>query len=420
MLVLGFGGDPFWRLDFSSSNTLLNPWESIFLWIGVGVSVWWWQRRPACRLLLLWLCVMMVPGLLSSHPGSTWVNTLRLYGILPAVYLLVGVGMWETYRLLSRRFFGDARFIGTLAGSLVCVLLVVQAAFVHQRFFEYWENDAELGWWLGFQWLELTEVLNAQSSEPDTAFVIPNSQHIYAFRYLYIGAAPAYLVDPFKRELAREIGDAMREKGTTTAKVVSWKTGAEWAGNDFSRLDFIFKKYGRHVDWEKHDAFDLHTYKDVFLERRWSFHEGFEDVTVNYDDGIALKGIALGQGAEQMPSSEMLKLERGRPLWITMQWMVAEELDVVYALSFRLYDAAGVRVHQEDSMLRNRRTQPTDQWDDVSRMGETTSLVTIPAELSAGEYELRMVVYDFETLVPVVEVDVWEPEVSLGRVRVLE
>lgn len=407
--ALGFGGD-----------VLLKPWESVFLWIGVGISVWLWKRRPACRLLLLWLCVLMVPGLLSSYPGNVQISSHRILGILPAVYLLVGIGAWETYRLLNRHLFGNVRVVGALAGVTVGILLVVQAVFVHHRYFEYWKNDAELGWWLGLPWMELTEVLNAQSLEPEMAIVIPNSQHRYAFDYLYVGAAPAYLVDPFSRELAGEIGDGMRGKGTTIVKLIFWKGDARWGGDDFGRLRFIFEKYGHYVGSEQHDTFDLHTYRDIFLEHRWSFHEGFDDVTVDYDDGIALKGIALGQGAEQMPSSDVLNLVRGRPLWITMQWMVEEELDVVYALSLRLYDAAGVRVHQEDSMLRNRRNQPTNQWEDESRVGETTSLVTIPAELSAGEYELRMVVYDFETLVPVVEMDVWEAEVSLGRGRVVE
>ncbi len=48
------------------------------------------------------------------------------------------------------------------------------------------------------------------------------------------------------------------------------------------------------------------------------------------------------------------------------------------------------------------------------------ALLKIPAELSAGEYELRMVVYDFETLVPTVEIGVWEPEVTLARLRLAE
>ena len=42
----------------------------------------------------------------------------------------------------------------------------------------------------------------------------------------------------------------------------------------------------------------------------------------------------------------------------------------------------------------------------------------IPNELAAGEYELRMVVYDLQTSTPTVEVGVWEPETTLGRVQI--
>ena len=51
---------------------------------------------------------------------------------------------------------------------------------------------------------------------------------------------------------------------------------------------------------------------------------------------------------------------------------------------------------------------------------ETVALLVVPAALPAGEYELRMVVYDFETLTPTVETGVWEPEVTLARVRLAD
>ena len=44
----------------------------------------------------------------------------------------------------------------------------------------------------------------------------------------------------------------------------------------------------------------------------------------------------------------------------------------------------------------------------------------IPTNLQPGEYDLRLVVYDFETLKPTVELGVWEVEKTLARLNVGE
>ena len=44
----------------------------------------------------------------------------------------------------------------------------------------------------------------------------------------------------------------------------------------------------------------------------------------------------------------------------------------------------------------------------------------VPADLPPGVYELRLIVYDSATLSPTVEIGVWEPEVVLARLRLVE
>ena len=70
-------------------------------------------------------------------------------------------------------------------------------------------------------------------------------------------------------------------------------------------------------------------------------------------------------------------------------------------------------------MLWNPVHRPTSSWSHEETV-DTTALLTFPADLPAGEYELRMVVYDFETLTPTVEISVWEPEMTLARLRLAE
>ena len=42
----------------------------------------------------------------------------------------------------------------------------------------------------------------------------------------------------------------------------------------------------------------------------------------------------------------------------------------------------------------------------------------IPPDLEPGEYELRLVVYDYESLKPTVELGVWKPEAVLAHLQV--
>jgi len=53
----------------------------------------------------------------------------------------------------------------------------------------------------------------------------------------------------------------------------------------------------------------------------------------------------------------------------------------------------------------------------LSTQFDTVFLLQLPAGLLAGEYELRLVVYDTETLQPTVEMSNWQPEVTLARLR---
>jgi hypothetical protein len=73
-------------------------------------------------------------------------------------------------------------------------------------------------------------------------------------------------------------------------------------------------------------------------------------------------------------------------------------------------------LYQKDAMLLDSSHRRTGRWA-VGEPVDTVSYIAIPADLGAGEYELRLVVYDSVTLQPTVEMGVWEPEVVLARLR---
>ena len=77
----------------------------------------------------------------------------------------------------------------------------------------------------------------------------------------------------------------------------------------------------------------------------------------------------------------------------------------------------GERAFQQENVLWNPDHWPTSYWT-AGEPVDTMALLHLPPDLPPGDYELRLVVvYDFETQIPTVQIDVWEPETTLARLR---
>jgi len=129
----------------------------------------------------------------------------------------------------------------------------------------------------------------------------------------------------------------------------------------------------------------------------------------------------LGLGRKQLPSQQVLTLEENRSLWVALQWLTHPDLDVDYAISLRLHNLEGASVHQRDQrlILASLDFQHTSTWP-AGEAADTLVRFPIPSSLPAGEYELRLIVYNAETLVPTVEIGVWEPELVLAKLRLAD
>lgn len=201
-------------------------------------------------------------------------------------------------------------------------------------------------------------------------------------------------------------------------KVVEWTNDYAWVGRSGRLVAFLLGKYGRFLGSEEYANFRIHSFTELSLDHPWTFYE-LELLTVKYDGGIALQGLALGQGAEQMSSQQLFDLGRDRPIWMVLRWQTDPGLEVDYSISLRLYDAEGTRVSQEDAVLRNWTGPATSHWEPAKAVEFLTEIV-LPNDLPAGEYELRLVVYNLATLTPTVEIGVWEPETTLARLQLAE
>ena len=438
LLVFGFHGDRIHRYNFAG-QPMLNILEATFFWIGVGVTVWKWRWRPTYRLLLLWLFILLLPAMLTKDDGYG-PNTLRMIGATPAIYMLIGVGLWETFRLLRERSRASPWLAKILQGKkevsaaaavllVVCTWVLVQGVITYRTFFHRWAGTPEYYRAYHAEWFDAALALNEQKIDAGTVYFLPyptNNEHFqdahYGFEYLYQGAAPAYIfAASTPHNLAQKMENKLAaEDGVSTIKFVDWNN--DIIGGDAiaeRHITFLLNKYGRFLDSAEYGSFQIHAYTDVSLDRPWTLYERLDPLEVHYDGGISLFGFACGQGTVQRSSDQLFNVGQDRSWWMALQWRAAPELDFDYSVSLRLHDAEGKAVYQTDQVLWNEDAEPTSQWPPDSNVA-TLFYLEFPSDLPPGEYELRLVVYDFETLKPTVELGVWEPETTLTRLQLGE
>ena len=303
-----FGGRAEWY-GFSG-QPLLNSWEGVFFWLGAGTAAWRWQQ-PAYRLLLLWLGVLVLPAMLALDTGQE-PSTLRLIGAVPAVYLLIGVGMWEVFRVLRQRwgalsrgghpiFPGFNAWVPIVLGGVACALILGQGIVTYFTYFERWATAPEVNETYEGVWTELAKTLNAQPSDEETVYLLPfrYGEH-YSFDYLYQGKMSTDVVRGNIPSLPQEIESSVAAvENVHTVKLVDWNNDSI-SGDAYAEehIAVLLDKYGRYLGSDEYADFQIHTYTDVALGRPWTLYDQLEPLTVEYDGGIALQGYALGRGQE--------------------------------------------------------------------------------------------------------------------------
>lgn len=380
---------------------------------------------------------MILPAMLARTDGRG-PNSLCMIGAAPAVYLLIGSGVWEAYRFVwSRRLSLRWRKRPGLteqeagiaaAGAVVMAgLILLQGLATYRTFFVEWA--AELGFNRAYhaEWAEAAEVLNELESDSDMVYILPyplHNEHFsdrhFGFEYLYQGAAPAYVLAALTpHNLARKVEKVLSEDGMfSTVRLLDWRN--QLVGGDARAKEHTLSllwKYGRYRGSDEYESFHIHTFEDISLDRPWALYDQLQSVAVYYDEGISLHGFVVGQSAGNLSPHSEVDLRDHRPLWVALQWQTAPELEIDFSISLRLHKADGDLVFQEDFVLTNSVRAPTSHWSPDESV-DTFFYFDLPADFQPGEYDLRLVVYDFETQKPTVELGVWEPELTLTRLRV--
>jgi 4-amino-4-deoxy-L-arabinose transferase-like glycosyltransferase len=138
--MFNYRGDRYGRHNLSK-EPMLDPLSGALMVLGAALCLWRW-RRPRALLLVIWLLVMLLPGVLSLEWEAP--QALRTIGTLPVACLLAVVplfGLGEEWR----RVWAGGRMV--LFGLIVALLLAISGAsnlytyFVLQaRSFESWRD----------------------------------------------------------------------------------------------------------------------------------------------------------------------------------------------------------------------------------------------------------------------------------------
>ena len=436
LFAFGFRGDPSWSFNLAG-QPLLNPLEAVFFWFGVGTAVYHWRSRPACRLLLLWLGLLLLPAILVEFYDEPF--TPRMIGSVPAAYLLTGVGMWEMFRVLRERshnltspviriFRENETWLTPVLGMVVGGLILILGAHTYRTYFQEWAA-APAGRRLSYDALlgELAQELNTQPSNTGMVYLLPGNiwrgdlSWNCTFRYFFQGDASGYGLPVDDSRLPQKIKSRLAAaENVSVVKVVEWDSDSAGIEDDIITFDFLLRKYGRYAGSDEMEGFRVHNYTDITPQLPWTFYEQLESPTVHYNGGISLLGIALGLGEEQLSVRQPFELNQDRSLWGVLQWQTTPSLDIDYSTSLRLYNDEGRRVYQKDEPLSSATTYTSDvQWP-PGEIFYSLHQLDLPADLPPGAYDLRLVVYYTETRTPTVEIGVWEPMKILAHLRLTD
>lgn len=417
LAAFGFVGDPRLLANLDS-RPILNPVEAFFFWIGLGIALFRWQR-PVYRLLLIWFGVMLLPAVFSYDWDFGPPNSLRMLSTLPAVFLMIGVGFWGSAQCLAQRV-GARRQI--IAGAILVAILMVagQGIITYRSYFGGWVERMYAEQYPS--WLDLVKQINGEAPGQPPIYVIPQdsagpSNPQYNFEFLYQGRVPAYTFHSQAEDYAAKIQHTLLGNNQSSdAEVKSVRWIRQWTADATARIPFLLEKYGRFVREEAYTDYTIGVYTDLHADRPWEFYGWLDPVSIHYDGGISLQAAAIGlHGGEQFPLDSIMPLTE-QTLWLVLRWQADHPPHADYWISLRLHDSGGMQLYQRDWGIWDELYTPSSQWQ-VGHYAESLHVLDLPVELPPGQYELRVVVYDSDTLIPTVEVGSWAAEKTLARLR---
>ena len=302
--------------------------------------------------------------------------------VTPALYTLLGVGLA-----------GFARWWRPLPYVL---FVLVAAGLIHGAYADIYDsrNDRE-------HMAEVSEWLHASTGPGDVIFV----DQKYPFGFYYqpytidetapspeVGsdAVPArYLfvdINTIDQRLSEWAGDARR---------VFWVQWFESDTDPRHSVQFLLDKAGRHAGEQVFQGYTINWW-ELTPPTEFALAPDLTPLSLRFDQAVETVEVSLPD--DPLTPGAML------PVAIRWQRVPGGAIDRPLKARVALYDAAGNRLAQSDERLLNDRHRAPDQWLPDDRPLNVYNLA-LPAELAPGKYDVRLLVYDADSLEPLTWID---------------
>jgi len=381
---------------------ILDPLSSVFFIVGL-TAAWLKRKQPAYAFVFLWLVVMSLPGALTPDVSPQY---SRGMGALPAVALLFSLGVDSLAERLRRgRLWPRVR---RAYRPLLCLALATIALLSYRDYFFPWAERQRQGIVAGARATEAAEVMNT-THVPGGVWILPaNAVHasrlpFFQINFLYDGLLPHHTLHVDETSCAYELSETCQ--GRNTALVVNWtdfimeKAYESLYSDPKGLIDFLLRKYGRRLEAEPFQSFDLVTY-ELPESPDFSIARSFQAFDANFGNELSLVGVAFG-GSSLSPTSTLQEVERkvlpsGKEGWVVLQWQSIKAPSKNHKVAVYLLDGQGRLVGQVDKLLLSNYLQPTSGWTAGQIEMDYYILPSLPAT-PPGEYNIQVVVYDPET-----------------------
>jgi hypothetical protein len=416
----GLTGDPNPLGNLPGQPMLPLPLAACF-WVGVVACAWrvvnavrqWAWTPPGgadsplpALFLLCWWPVMLLPGVLAPEGAP---HHLRLIGTAPATYVLVALGV---ARLLQLAWRAAGRVAPAMAdrlrrlppgGWLVLplVLFVPAGLLTAQLYFGRWAQRPELYMAFDVYAVELAQTI-AADAEPGVVYVIPmdlraahEARH-YTLDFTYHGTTPYHYLPVDDRTVATQLTDAA--DGARTLRLVRWTQDKHMAADEREVVTYLLGTTARLVGQETRPVYRIETWQLPSTHTVFRLPAPDRPLDVILDGQIRLVAAHLEAVGDHVG--------------VALRWAPVSQMAVDYRASLRLVDRSGHVVAQYDRTLRHNWHQETRLWPPDDVVDEYYLLAPAPP----GEYEVRVVVYNPDTLAPLMAGD--RAEVIVGRVLV--
>jgi len=303
--------------------------------------------------------------------------------VTPALYTLAGAGLaayarwWRTLPVVA------------LALVLVGLWPAAQADLYDSRFDR--EHMDEVAAWL-----------HANNQPGDVIFV----DQKYPFGFYYQPYTTDAAVDlpagdtPPARYLFVDINtlDQDLNQWAKNANRVFWVQWFESDTDPRRAVHFLLDKVGRHAGEQVFQGYSIDWW-DMQPPTTFALAPNLTPARFAFAPAVETVALSLPQGQRE-------RLVAGGTLPVAIRWQRTAGGTIGRPLKARvaLYDANEGRVAQADERLLNDRHRAPSQWQPADQPLNVYALA-LPAELAPGDYTVRLLVYDAETLEPLTLVD---------------